>query len=383
MLGHSQIATTQIYTRVAIGKLKEIHERTFVFAYQKPDFVLEPVKAPKRKTVKQPTAAVKDQNINVLPFENSLEKSVKDYLDYLKIKNFSIKTILNKKSYLKRFLNWLKDEMVESFQEVTRETLQNYQKHTATILAEGKPLSHASRLYMISEVALFFAYLSKQGRISINPAASLSMPKRIKSLPMDILSKDEIESIFAQPDLKTPAGLRDRAILELFYSTGMRLSELCHLKISDIDFEQNSVFIKGGKFKKDRYIPAGLRALFWVREYLEKARVHQVQSTDEGYLFLNRWGGHHSEGLNQQVKSYMKKAGIKKAGSTILFRHSMATHMMDNDADLRYIQSILGHESLETTKIYTHVAIGKLKEVHAKTHPAEKNSRQADSLEEY
>jgi integrase/recombinase XerD len=197
------------------------------------------------------------------------------------------------------------------------------------------------------------------------------MPKVVKSLPMYVLSLEEIETIFSQPDLKTLAGLRDRAILELFYSCGLRKQELCNLKIHDIDFENKTLFVREGKGKKDRYIPVGSRALFWVMEYISKSRVHLIQKKTD-FLFLNRFGEKISVNLGTKIKEYMKQAGIKKTGSTILFRHSMATHMMDNDADLRYIQSILGHESMETTKIYTHVAIGKLREVHARTHPAEK-----------
>jgi integrase/recombinase XerD len=199
------------------------------------------------------------------------------------------------------------------------------------------------------------------------------MPKVVKSLPVDVLSIEEIEAIFSQPDLKTLAGLRDRAILELFFASGIRKAELCSLKVSDIDFENKTLFVDQGKGKKDRYIPVGSRALFWIKEYMEKSRIHLLQKETD-FLFLNRFGDKISVNLGTKIKEYMKQAGIKKSGSTILFRHSMATHMMDNDADLRYIQSILGHESLETTKVYTHVAIGKLREVHARTHPAERKS---------
>jgi len=369
MLGHVELSTTQIYTRVAIGKLKEVHQKTFEFAYEKPDFVLEPVKAPRRKTIiREPKP---ESKINIIKLQSKPEKLVSQYLDYLKMKNFSLKTIQNKNSYLKRFLNWLKEEKIESFQDVNRDTLKKYQKYASSFMHKDKAVSMASRFYMISHVASFFSWLNKHDYIVVNPAAGLSMPKVVKSLPMDILSPEEIETIFTQPDLKTPAGLRDRAILELFYSTGIRKAELCNLKISDIDFEGNTLFVDQGKGKKDRYIPAGQRALFWVKEYLEKSRIHLLQK-ETCLLFLNRFGDKISVNLGTKIKEYMQQAGIKKAGSTILFRHSMATHMMDNDADLRYIQSILGHESLETTKIYTHVSIGKLKEVHAKTHPAEK-----------
>jgi integrase/recombinase XerD len=369
MLGHSMLSTTQIYTRVAIEKLKEVHERSFDFAYKKQDFITEDIKGPRRrKTVKK---SKKIRRSNLVKLQSKPEQLINLYLDYLKIKNFSLKTIINKKSYLKRFLNWLKEEKISSLNDVTRETLQNYQRYAADFMHKDKPVSMASRFYMISHVASFFSWLSKKGHIVINPASGLSMPKVVKSLPMDVLSLEEIEAIFNQPDLKTLAGLRDRSILELFYSCGLRKQELCNLKVHDIDFENKTLFVDQGKGKKDRYIPAGSRALFWVMEYLNKSRIHLKQNETD-FLFLNRFGDKISVNLGTKIKEYMKQAGIKKTGSTILFRHSMATHMMDNDADLRYIQSILGHESMETTKIYTHVAIGKLREVHARTHPAER-----------
>jgi len=226
---------------------------------------------------------------------------------------------------------------------------------------------------MISHVCQLFAWLKKQDLISINPAINLSLPRVVKSLPMDILSEKEIKKIFKKPDLDTPGGLRDRAILELLYSTGIRKAELCNIKLSDLDFKQMTLFIEKGKGQKDRLVPVGKRALYWIAEYLNKSR-NKLLKTDNDYLFLNRFGDKISNNLGTKIKEYMVKAGIRKTGSTILFRHSMATHLMENDADLRHIQSILGHESIETTKVYTHVAIGKLREVHAKTHPAEKRN---------
>jgi len=372
MLGHTMLSTTQIYTKVAIEKLKEVHEKTFDFAYNSPELELPEIKARKRKETAKKKKGRRPSNL--LKLQTEPQQLLDKYLDYLKMKNFSFKTIINKKSYLNRFLARLKEENYRSLSDVNKETLRRYQKYAAEFTHKGKPVSMASRFYMISHVANFFSWLSKKGHIAINPASDLSMPKVVKSLPMDVLSSEEIESIFRQPDLKTPNGLRDRAILELFYSTGIRKQELCNLRISDIDFESKTLFVREGKGKKDRYIPVGTRALFWIIEYINKARVHLKQKETD-FLFLNRFGQKISVNLGAQIKEYMKQAGIKKTGSTILFRHSMATHMMDNDADLRYIQSILGHESLETTKIYTHVAIGKLREVHAMTHPAEKKSK--------
>jgi len=372
MLGHAMLSTTQIYTRVAIDKLKEVHEKSFGYAYQKPDIKLPPVKGKTQKSNKKETK--RNTTGNLLRFSNEKQRLINRYFDYLKMKNYSIKTIDNRRSNLNRFSQWLGEQKIYSFKEIDRKILQNYQSYAASFTVDGRTLSAPSRFYMLSHVAGFFSWLSKNNHILINPAAGLSMPKVVKSLPVDVLSIEEVEAIFSQVDLKSPEGLRDRAALELFYSSGIRLSELCHLKISDIDFENLTLFICQGKGKKDRYVPVGLRALFWVQEYINRARVYFQQKETED-LFLNRFGDRYGRGLGARLKEYMKSAGIQKSGSTILFRHSMATQMMDNDADLRYIQSILGHESIETTKIYTHVSIDKLRAVHSRTHPAEKPFR--------
>jgi len=153
--------------------------------------------------------------------------------------------------------------------------------------------------------------------------------------------------------------------------TGIRRSELVRLGITSIDFDRNILIVRQGKGKKDRVLPVGGRALNWIQKYLDEARTELVVSTREATLFLNPYGEPISpDGMTRIVSRYMKKSGIGKSGSCHLFRHSMASHMLENGADIRYIQQMLGHANLSTTEIYTEVSIHQLKKVHALTHPA-------------
>ena len=171
------------------------------------------------------------------------------------------------------------------------------------------------------------------------------------------------------PDVNTVEGGRDRALLETLYSTGIRRSELCHLRISDID-ARGVVWVRAGKGQRDRVVPIGPRALAWVEKYRWELRPQLVGADDDGTLFLTGYGeGYRQTHLGNVVKRYLKQAGIEAVGSCHLFRHAMATHMLENGADIRFIQAMLGHRDLNTTEIYTRVSIEKLREIHAATHP--------------
>jgi len=173
------------------------------------------------------------------------------------------------------------------------------------------------------------------------------------------------------PDVRTSMGLRDRAILETFYSTGMRRAELAGLRVGHVDADRGTVMVRQGKGRKDRVVPIGDRALLWIARYRDEARPELVVGGwDEGVLFLNPMGEPLDLGdLTALVADYVKRSGLGKEGSCHLLRHTMATLMLENGADTRIIQEILGHASLETTQIYTHLSILSVKKVHAATHP--------------
>ena len=187
-----------------------------------------------------------------------------------------------------------------------------------------------------------------------------------------------MESLINAPDLTTAVGLRDRAILETLYSTGMRRSELVKLNLDDIDAERRLITIRQGKGRKDRVVPLGERALEWLIKYRDEVRPERLDdSTDK--LFLSTLGNSiHPNNLSAMVRGYLVAAGITKRGSCHMLRHTAATLMLENGADLRSIQTLLGHQNLNTTQIYTHVTIQRLREVHDQTHPAKPDKSSHD-----
>jgi integrase/recombinase XerD len=198
----------------------------------------------------------------------------------------------------------------------------------------------------------------------------LELPKVPKRLPRAVLSTVDVEAIFAQCALDEQTGLRDRAILEVFYSTGIRRSELVRLKLSDIDAERGTLLVREGKGRKDRIIPIGSRATAWVDKYVLDVRPDLVVDAHDDTVFLGLEGEPLDPAyLTHRVGRYVQAANVGKTGACHLFRHTMATLMLEGGADVRYIQHMLGHASLESTEIYTRVAIRMLKAVHDATHP--------------
>jgi integrase/recombinase XerD len=201
------------------------------------------------------------------------------------------------------------------------------------------------------------------------------MPKVPQRLPRAVLSVSEVERILAVPDVEDTIGLRDRAILETLYSTGVRRKELCRLAVYDLDIERGTLLIREGKWKKDRFVPIGERALAWVEKYLLEARGRLVVEPDPRALFLGLLGEPLEPGwVTLRVCQYVRKALGRMAGCHI-FRHTMATLMLEGGADIRFIQEMLGHSNLQSTQIYTRVALTKLKEIHTATHPGARLER--------
>jgi integrase/recombinase XerD len=219
-------------------------------------------------------------------------------------------------------------------------------------------------------VRTWFRWLVRNNHILHNPASDLDMPKLEKRLPRAVLNEEEAERVMIQPDVRDPLGVRDRAILETFYSTGIRRMELVNLKLYNVDHLRGTLSVWLGKGKKDRVVPIGERALAWVDKYLREARPQFVMEPDEGTIFLSIEGGpFHLDRMSKLVRDYVEQANLGKSGACHMLRHTMATLMLENGADIRYIQEMLGHSELESTQIYTQVSIRQLKKIHSATHP--------------
>jgi integrase/recombinase XerD len=222
-------------------------------------------------------------------------------------------------------------------------------------------------------VKSFFRYLLKTNQILYDPTIDIELPPRKKNLPKDIMTKSEVFRVLNQPNPDTALGLRDKAILELLYSTGIRNQELRNLTIYDVDTVNNEVRINQGKGNKDRVIPLGEIASNYIEEYVRYARQKLLKDKENKVLFITKNGFkiNHAN-LIWLVNKYVQRAKIKKHITPHSFRHTCATHLLKNKASLRHIQELLGHASIETTQIYTQVELSDLKKAHKKYHPREK-----------
>jgi len=311
----------------------------------------------------------------------SLELLIERYLTQLEVRHYSSETILLRRKYLRYFLAWCEDRELAMPREVTRAVLQRYQAWLYRYRkAKGSaPLSISSQRERLGVLRSFFHWMVKAGAIGCNPMADIDLPRLPERLPRGVLTKEEVEQVLAQPKLRFPRGVRDRAILEVLYSTGLRRMEIVHLTLSDIDLERHTLTVREGKGRKDRVVPIGERALAWLMKYVDEVRPRYVRLPDDGTVFLTQGRiAFHPNHLGDIVRNYIEAAGISKPGRCHLLRHTVATLMLDNGADVRHVQELLGHRSLQTTQVYTHVSIKKLKEVHSRTHPGAKLTRSAE-----
>lgn len=293
------------------------------------------------------------------------------YLEYLGIKGHTPMGIYNVERYLRAFIHWGEMRALVRPAQITKADLENYQRclfhHRKD---DGEPLSIFSQRSALVPLRGFFRWLARGNHLPRNPAVDIELPRMKHVLPNQVLTATEAERVLRQPDIHRPGGLRDRAILEMLYSTGLRRMEIANLNVSDIDNERGLVFVRQGKWRKDRWVPISERALAWVHLYLEKVRPGTVASPDDGTLFLTRNGVPFNESwLSTTISNYVRKARLGKHGSCHLFRHTMATLMLENGADIRFIQAMLGHADLKSTQIYAHVSVVQLRTVHAATHP--------------
>jgi integrase/recombinase XerD len=296
------------------------------------------------------------------------------FLAWSAARGYSERTVHLREVHLQRFIRWCGERSLDRPQDITRPAIERYRRHLYHYRkANGEALSFATQQQRLLPLRAFFKWLSKENYILSNPASELELPRLVRRLPAHILSPDDIEAVLAQTGVHGLVGLRDRAIIETLYSTGLRRAELANLKLHELDLKNGTLLVRQGKGGKDRYVPLGARAIAALKVYLDDVRPELVLDPDPGHVFIHEFGEPFEKGrLSDLVKRLLLAAGIQKPGACHLFRHAMATHMLENGADIRFIQAILGHAQLSTTEIYTHVSIAKLKEIHALTHPAER-----------
>jgi len=284
-----------------------------------------------------------------------------DYLNHLLVERGLSRNSVEAYSHdLCRFFSWLDGKSSASVE------LSDLRSYMAWL--RGQEMSARSVARAMSAVRGYFRYLLEEDLIERNPAELLDRPKLAKTLP-EVLSREEMERLLEAPDLANPEGMRDRAMIELLYAAGLRVSELVGLGLNDLDLEAGAVRVIG-KGDKERLVPIGEAAALWLKKYLAEARPSFIKNGDDSSMFLSRRG----KALTRQavwhrIKRYALETGIPGKISPHTFRHSFATHLIEGGADLRSVQAMLGHADIATTQIYTHVEMGRLKREYDERHP--------------
>jgi integrase/recombinase XerD len=294
------------------------------------------------------------------------------FLSHLTARAYSQASIEAHRWALRQFTTWTKEHDKHDPAAFSRADLECYQTFLFHYRSpkSGKALVINTQLARLGCVRRFFAWLCRAGNIPANPAADLDLPRKQARLLPKCLSEKEIQLLLAIPNIADPFGLRDRTILELFYATGIRRSEMAHLDLGDYDPSTHTLHVRKGKNGKSRMLPVGERAAAWLDRFLAESRPLFDHLPNETSLFLTGYGQRFSPAyLGNWIKKLMIGCGIDKPGSCHLWRHSCATDMHRGGADIRYVQEMLGHERMETTQIYTHVHIEALREIHSRCHP--------------
>ncbi|MEI7240318.1 site-specific tyrosine recombinase XerC [Pectobacterium brasiliense] len=308
----------------------------------------------------------------------TLRQHTGHYLEHLSAAGYSPRTHEGYRERLLPFVAWCEDRGLSYAPQISLPVLEGYQRWLRGYRkADGHPLTAGSQLGRLTAIRMLFRWLLTRHVILYNPADMLTLPKEEKRLPAQVLSVEETGGVLQSVESGTVLGLRNRVILEVLWSSGIRRAEAVSLMLNDIDLSRGVMVVRQGKGNKDRVVPLGERACKWLVRYLNHARPELAKRYDSGHLFISHKGaGLARVTLTQMAGKAIRETGhLDKPGACHLFRHSMATQMLENGADTRHIQAILGHEKLETTQIYTRVAIGHLQKVHEQTHPAERKQR--------
>ncbi len=298
-----------------------------------------------------------------------MKQYIETFEQSLTVINQASGTIKIKIQKLNRFIEYLQQNEIDKIDDITTETIELYRVEIHKAL-NGVAYQNS----ILSVVRQFTRYLYKHNHIVSDPGKEIEYAKIPKTLPKSILTPKEAKKIIHAPDVRTITGYRDRTILEILYSSGIRKDEVNHLTIRGVDYNDGYLMIENGKGGKDRIVPIGRIACRYLENYIKSVRPELLIDKGVEHLFLSLRGRQLSKNIVWDlVKKYAKKARIKKNVHPHTFRHTCATGMLKNKADLNTIRKILGHASLNTTQIYTHLTINDLKDVHKRCHPREKD----------
>ena len=305
-----------------------------------------------------------------------MERLLNEFIEHEKRKKFASSTVNDHERTLLVFLNFIKTDYpdVKELTDITKDIVRAYEIYLAAKKdCRKKTMSRDRRRRHLGDLKAFFLYLQKNEKIYRDPSSGVALPKFKESIVKDVLTIDEMDKLLLNCTGHSMQSLRDRAILELLYSTGVRAMELCSLETKDVDLNGKVLFIRKGKGSRERYTPFGESARYWLQRYIEKVRP-LLECGKGSLLFCTLRGTPLTpDSLLSMVKKRAKSSGIEKNITTHTFRHSCATHMLKGRADIRYVQQQLGHRSIGTTERYLKIEISDLKEVHSRCHPRERD----------
>jgi integrase/recombinase XerD len=308
-----------------------------------------------------------------MPNPIETEEYLARYLDLLRAERSSERTVTGYAFEIRAFLRFVEERGITDLKSVTRKDVDDYQTSLYYYRQEnGRPYTTDTQITKLTVLRSFFKTLVRAGMLLFNPAQNIEYPRRGEKLPHEILPRKDLRKILSAPDTGTVYGYRDRTMLEVLYSTGIRPMEMASLTVEDVDLDEGFLRIIKGKGLKDRTLPLGEIAGKFLAEYIAHVRPHLEKNGSGNILFLTRSGrAFDRSAIHKKLRTYAKSCGIETNVTARAFRSTMATDMLRGHADIRRIQEMLGHKSLDTTQIYARVVRDDLKKVHQRTHPRE------------
>jgi integrase/recombinase XerD len=306
----------------------------------------------------------------------TLADAVRRYLNAMLAQGRSVQTVRTARSGLKQLVAFLESVEVTTIEQLDADILMRYREALSWHLTDkGTPLAPRSQSERLGHLRAFCRWLVAQDWLVADPSKRIPNPRKPQQLPKAILDESEVQRMLAAPDLRTATGFRDRVILEVLYSSAIRRQEAANLRLDDVDTTHGYLIVREGKNRKDRVVPVGASVCALLDTYIAGVRADWLNADRDRHLFLNRFGhGMDPNAVWHVVNKYARALKLDKAVSTHTFRHTCATHMLRAGAPIRHLQEMLGHESIETTQVYTRLTINDLREIHKRFHPRERDA---------